>query len=149
MWTFKFFIYFFLIELIYLGRCPFILEEYLWCRRPCRELMILSVSVQTDSGAWGGRRGSVGWVTLSVHCEPPSDWFEPSAETSYIMHKIKKSSHKTKLYYSAVMITLPNWRRDHWNRVSGLCLRQFLLLRRYKRNKKYNRMSTMAVLCFE
>lgn len=51
--------------------------------------MILSVSVQTDSGAWGGRRGSEGCVTLSVHWEPPSDWFEPSAETSYFTKKKK------------------------------------------------------------
>lgn len=71
------------MEWTYLGRWPFILDEYLWCLLPCLELIIDSVSVQTDSGAWGGSLDSAWCETLSVHCEPPSDWFEPSADTSY------------------------------------------------------------------
>lgn len=66
-----------------LGKWPLILEEYLWCLLPCLELIMDSVSVQTDSATCGGKRDSPTWDTLSVHCEPPSDWFEPSADTSY------------------------------------------------------------------
>lgn len=66
----------------YLGKWPLILEEYLWCLLPCLELIMDSVSVQTDSAACGGKRDSPTWDTLSVHCEPPSDWFEPSEDTS-------------------------------------------------------------------
>jgi hypothetical protein len=65
-----------------LGRWPLIRDEYLWCLLPCLELIMLSVSVHIDSGACGGSRCSDWCVTLSVHCEPPSDWLEPSAETS-------------------------------------------------------------------
>ena len=81
---------------LYLGRWPLILGGYLWCRLPCRELIMLSVSVQMDSGACGGSLGSDGCVTLSVHWEPPSDWLDPSAETSCHTNKtIRKKRAKT------------------------------------------------------
>jgi hypothetical protein len=67
-----------------LGRWPLIRDEYLWCLLPCLELIMLSVSVHIDSGACGGSRCSDWCVTLSVHCEPPSDWLEPSAETNQL-----------------------------------------------------------------
>lgn len=105
-----------------LGRCPFILDEYLWCLLPCLELIILSVSVQ--SGAGCGSLCSGDWcVMLSVHCDPPSDWFEPSAETSYNFN-FEFSYHM--VHFSLILIInleleekySPNWQPYHWNMVN-------------------------------
>lgn len=67
-----------------LDNWPFTLLLYLPCLRCRDELMILSVSV----GQSGGCRPwdiSVSPATrLSVHWEPPSDWFEPSEDTNQL-----------------------------------------------------------------